>query len=118
MGGTNGGRTAEYLDMCETLACNIRDDFNRGIIAKFHDESHVNKYFRSHKCKILPAEYCIPEEWVTNDITPKMIFRAKERISKEYVKQPVMQCKKNIFLKRVQRRVLNWLGILKWFLKL
>lgn len=76
MGGINGGRTKEFLKMAHTLATNIRDDFNRGIIAKVHDQSHINAYMRTHKCKIITPEYCWPEEW-TAEFQPKMVFLNK-----------------------------------------
>lgn len=79
MGGINGGRTKEYLEMTRTLAANIRDDYNRGIIAAVHDQSHINAYLRNHRCKIIPQEYCWPEEW-TSDFAPKMIFRDKVKL--------------------------------------
>ena len=76
MGGINGGETKAYLEMIETLAANIADDYSRGIIATMHDESHINAYLRNHPCKVLSWEYCIPEEWV-EDKKPKMVFREK-----------------------------------------
>lgn len=63
MGGLNGGRSKEYLEMCHTLAKNIRDDYNRGIIAIAHDQSHINAYLRVHPCKAIPPSYCSPEEF-------------------------------------------------------
>jgi len=80
MGGINGGTTKAYMEMIETLAKNIRTDYDNGIIAKVHDESHINKYFRTHECKILPDEYCYPEEWVTEGLKPKMVFRNKVKL--------------------------------------
>lgn len=77
MGGINGGTSKEYLNMIRTLSNNIRDDYKRGIIAKVHDESHINAYLRSHKCKKLGREFSMPEEWVTENDNPKNIFRNK-----------------------------------------
>lgn len=77
MGGLNGGTAEAYLNMISTLCHNIRDDYNRGIIAKVHDESHINAYLRTHKYKKLEASLCMPEEWVTKNDTPKNIFRNK-----------------------------------------
>ncbi len=51
MGGLNGGEAKAYLNMISTLAQNIRRDYDAGIIARVHDESHINKYFRAHPCK-------------------------------------------------------------------
>ena len=41
---------------------------------------HINKYFRTHDCKVLSAEYCFPEEWITCDFSPKIIFRDKVKL--------------------------------------
>lgn len=79
MGGINGGRAKEYIEMIETLAENIQSDLKKGIVAKVHDESHINKYFREHNCKTLTNEYCWPEEWAC-DFEPKIIFRDKVKV--------------------------------------
>jgi hypothetical protein len=84
MGGVNGGKSDAYLTMCEELAQNIQKDYEHGIIACFHDESHINKYFRTHKCKILTREYCWPEEWPHNEFSPKLIFRHKVKLGIEF----------------------------------
>lgn len=79
MGGVNGGTASAYLDMVETCATNIRTDYMRGIIARVHDESHINKYLRTHACKTLSSGYCWPEEWPTH-FSPKIILRDKVKI--------------------------------------
>lgn len=86
MGGINGGESKAYVKMIETLAANIREDYNKGIIACVHDESHINKYFRSHTCKVLTPEYCIPEEWVKEGFQPKIIFRNKVKVDSYFNK--------------------------------
>ena len=77
MGGINGGTSKDYLNMIRTLCNNIQDDYSRGIIAKVHDESHINAYLRTHRCKKLGREFCMPQEWVRQSETPKNIFRNK-----------------------------------------
>ena len=74
MGGLNGGTAKAYLQMIQTLSENIRDDYNRGIIAMVHDESHINAYLRTHPCKKLGRVFCLPEEIVQKDDKPKNIF--------------------------------------------
>ena len=54
MGGLNGGEAKAYLNMISTLAQNIRRDYDAGIIARVHDESHINKYFRPIHVKSYP----------------------------------------------------------------
>lgn len=78
MGGLNGGTSEKYLEMIRILSRNIRDDYERGIIAKFHDESHINAYMRTHPCKILSGDLNRPEESMT--LESKMIFREKTHI--------------------------------------
>lgn len=63
MGGLNGGTPKAYLAMVRTLAQNIRTDFNNGIVAIVHDESHINAYMRKHKGKLIGRNgYLLPEE--------------------------------------------------------
>ena len=78
MGGLNGGRAKEYLLMIDTLANNVETDLNKNIIARVHDESHINNYLRAHKCKIITNEYCWPEEWGSS-FYPKIIFQDKTK---------------------------------------
>lgn len=47
-----GGGTREILDMSRMLARRIDDDLSRGVIAKWHDESHLNKYFAENKERV------------------------------------------------------------------
>lgn len=68
MGGVHGGRTQEYISMCEALEKSIRKDFNNGIIALWHDESHINKYFLDKNPYIIPPEYAYPENWKHKDV--------------------------------------------------
>ena len=86
MGGLNGGTSGAYLHMIRTLAHNIRDDYKRGIIAKVHDESHINAYLRDHPCKKLGREFCLPEEWMLKSEKPKMIFRNKILVNSDFNK--------------------------------
>ena len=44
-GGFNGGSRNEYLRMANVLSRNIVEDHRKGIIAIWHDESHMNRYF-------------------------------------------------------------------------
>ena len=44
-GGFFGGSSKEFIETSESILSNIQDDLQRGIIAVWHDESHLNKYF-------------------------------------------------------------------------
>ena len=64
-GGFNGGTSAEFLRMSETIRDNIDADYNRDLIALWHDESHLNRYLVSNQeqVKTLLPSYCYPESW-------------------------------------------------------
>lgn len=85
MGGINGGTATAYLEMIQSLAMNIRKDYEQGIVAMVHDESHINRYFRDHQPRSLSAEYCWPEEW-SSTFVPKMVFRDKVKLDSYFNK--------------------------------
>lgn len=63
-GGFNGGSSEEYLKMASVISKNIDIDFSNGIIAIWHDESHINRYFIDNPpTKILDPSYCCVENW-------------------------------------------------------
>lgn len=61
MGGFNGGKSASYLKLINTLRDNIEADLNNGVIALWHDESHLNKYLLDKHPLVLSPEYGFPE---------------------------------------------------------
>ena len=112
MGGINGGTSEAYLEMIRTLAHNIRDDYDRGIVAKVHDESHINAYLRLHKCKKLGREFCLPEEWVQDNETPKMMFRNKTLVDPYFNKGR----SSSIYAKLRKGTKILW-NIVRWYLR-
>jgi histo-blood group ABO system transferase len=61
-GGFNGGASTEYLKMAKQISNNIDIDYSNGLIAVWHDESHMNRYFIDNKpTKILSPSYCYGE---------------------------------------------------------
>lgn len=111
MGGLNGGKSKVYLQMIHTLAKNIRTDYDNGIIAKFHDESHINAYLRTHKCKVLSTDLNQPEEISTSEA--KMIFREKTRIDPYFNKN-----RKFTFFSRFKKGCGIIWNIVRWYIKL
>ena len=58
-GGAWFGKTESILVMCDSLEKNIDSDLKNGIIAKFHDESHLNAFAsQSKSITWLNPEYC------------------------------------------------------------
>lgn len=76
-GALNGGRVSSYLEMCEVLAKNIREDLANDIIALWHDESHLNHYaLKRNDIKVLPPFFTCGETeyWKTE---AKVMFSDK-----------------------------------------
>lgn len=113
MGGLNGGTSEAYLQMIRSLAYNIRNDYERGIIAKVHDQSHINAYLRNHPCKKLGREFCLPEEWRTEKDNPKMIFRNKVLVDPYFNKGR----KFNLWTRFSKGCNILWNAI-RWYLKI
>ena len=64
-GGFNGGTSNEYLKMSKHISNNIDIDYSNGLIAIWHDESHINRYFIDNTpTKILDPSYCCVESWL------------------------------------------------------
>ena len=61
MGGFNGGRTADFLKLIRDLDAATKADYAKGIIALWHDESHLNKYMLDKNPLILSPAYGFPE---------------------------------------------------------
>lgn len=64
-GGLNGGRTEEFILLMEELNNRIQLDYKEGIVALWHDESHLNKYMYEYqkKYRILSPAYLYPEDY-------------------------------------------------------
>lgn len=61
-GGFNGGTREAYLEMARIIRGNINIDAKRDIVAKWHDESHLNRYLAyKPPAKVLSPAYCYPE---------------------------------------------------------
>lgn len=61
-GGFNGGRTDTFLKMSGTIADRVNKDLKKGVIALWHDESHMNRYMIDNPPTVsLSPDYCYPE---------------------------------------------------------
>lgn len=67
IGSFNGGKPEHFLKMSEVLSKNIDIDLENGIIAVWHDESHMNRYFIDNPPDIeLSPSYSYPEAVINN----------------------------------------------------
>lgn len=64
-GAMNGGTSEAYIQMMHTLDAQIMADLNHGIIARFHDESYINRYLIDcDGYRLLPSSYAYPSGMV------------------------------------------------------
>lgn len=104
-GAVNGGGTEAFLKMSAELAGNIKKDYDEGIIAQWHDESHLNCYV--WKCKsyrLLKPTYAYPEGW-------KLPFEEKIRVLDKRLKieldtEKVRELEHKSILKRIRNTFL------------
>ena len=82
-----GGKRENFIHLIETCYKNTEQDKENGIIAKWHDESHMNKYFLQHQDDIVtihPGFACPQAHWLTKVITdafPLMMVHLEKDIS-------------------------------------
>lgn len=67
-GGFNGGYTYYFRKMAETIQNRIDIDKSKDLMAVWHDESQLNRYFidNYNQFKILSTDYCYPENYHEN----------------------------------------------------
>lgn len=61
-GGLNGGTSEAYLKMADVIRANVNTDLSNRIIAKWYDESHLNRYcYDNPPARILSPAFCYPD---------------------------------------------------------
>ena len=78
-GGFNGGAYNAFLRMSKEISRNIDDDYSRGIVAVWHDESHLNEYVTRpeniQNLKIMTPSYCFAQSYNPQEVgyLPKIV---------------------------------------------
>jgi histo-blood group ABO system transferase len=65
-----GGKSEKFLEMAKTISERVSEDEKNGIVAVWHDESHLNKYFNENPPNDLSPSYMFPEELVNHPNYP------------------------------------------------
>ena len=78
-GGFYGGRTKEMLLLSDWCKEAIAHDFNKKIVARFHDESYINRYMLDKKPKVLNDGYALQHIWPYHG-PHKAVVRNKEEV--------------------------------------
>jgi len=79
-----GGRSSSILEMISKLESWVDEDLSKEIIAKWHDESHMNKFFLMNKEKMITLHpgFALPEvsgyERIWDAFPPRMIHLDKD----------------------------------------
>ena len=76
-----GGKSNNFLEMARTISERVEEDERNGIVAKWHDESHLNKYFNENPPFDLSPSYMFPEELINHPqypYEPKIVALKKE----------------------------------------
>ena len=80
-GGFNGGRTKSFMEMADVISDRVNKDLEKGVVALWHDESHMNRYLIDNPPTLdLNPEYCYAEEFIGTDYpfqNPKIIALKK-----------------------------------------
>ncbi|MGN7722716.1 family 6 glucosyltransferase [Chitinophaga sp. 22620] len=108
-GGVNGGTAAAYLALIRELKDNVQADLDKGIIAEWHDESHLNRYIAERRPKVLSPAYIFPEERKDLPFEPVILIRDKNRLGgNAAMRQHTDLHPRPGIAKRILRRVRNW----------
>lgn len=76
-----GGKVPEVVEMMKELSRRTQDDLSRDVIAVWHDESHMNKFFaeRFDDVNILSPSFAYPEVFSDYcNFEPKIVHLAKD----------------------------------------
>ena len=110
-GGLNGGTAAAYLALCRELKKRTDEDLQNNVIARFHDESQLNRLVAETpgKFRILPPDYCTPEETPTGH-EAILVLQKSRCINVESVKGAAKP--QNFVQRKWEAFRLNWLPYL------
>lgn len=100
-GGFSGGKTKEYIKLCETIKKRIDQDLQQRFIAVWHDESHINRYFLENPPTTLSPSYLYPEGSIL-PFEEKIMIRDKSK--KEYGGHKFLR-KKDSWLHRLIKKL-------------
>jgi histo-blood group ABO system transferase len=77
-GGFFGGDSKSFLNMAESINLNIEEDLRNGIIAVWHDESHINRFLLDNPPSlILEPPFAIAESLAKTESSSKILFLDK-----------------------------------------
>jgi hypothetical protein len=113
MGSLIGGTSKAFLELCRTCAEWINTDLKSNIIAIFHDESHLNRYFALRVVHELDPGYAYPEGWILPFQMKIMIVDKVKQGGRFFSKHPDKS-----LLKRMQCFTRRFVSGLVWYIRI
>ncbi|MBQ3584025.1 MAG: glycosyl transferase family 6 [Lachnospiraceae bacterium] len=107
-GAMNGGKSAAFIRMMKEVEARIEMDLKKGVIARWHDESHVNHYVATHtNYSIHSPAYCYPVGFDV-DYPSKIAGVSKaDKFDVDELKGYQPSGKKTLFIKRLFTKLKN-----------
>ncbi len=100
-GGINGAKAQVFINFIQILYKRIEEDKQNGVVALWHDESHVNRYILDYpNIKLLPPSYCYPELVANPELSfeRKIICRDKRKYFNLYkFKEPEQELERLVY---------------------
>ena len=79
MGGFQGGTGTAFIKSIKTINEWTNDDYSKGLIPLWHDESYWNRYILDHPYKMLSPAYGFPEGWINSPFECKILILDKNK---------------------------------------
>lgn len=113
-GGLNGGERDAYLELCRELKRRTEDDLQHDVIAKFHDESQLNRLVaeQPERFRVLGPDYCTPEETPRPDTECIRVLQKSNYMDVSKIRGAGKP--QNFFERKWEAFCLNWLPYL-WY---
>jgi hypothetical protein len=112
MGVLFGGRTESFLELCRKCEDWIDEDIKKEIIAVYHDESHLNRYFIDKEILELDPGYGYPEGWKIPFTKRIIILNKVLHGGQIFNKLP-----RNTYFRRLCRKLKFSIQALAWYLR-
>lgn len=88
-GGVNGGKAKAFIELIIELRDRTKIDLQNKVIARWHDESHLNRYIIDNpNYKMLSPSFCYPEEFDIPFENKIMVLGKRSRMDIDKIKRP------------------------------
>jgi len=111
MGGVNGGKADSFIELSQSLSDAIDKDLQNNIMAVYHDESHINRYFhdKGEKVLILDSSYGYPEDSDLPLVSKIIIMNKIKHAGKYFDKLP-----KTSYFLRLRKKIVRLYNSFIW----